>query len=197
MNAERNVMKKQNETLSFAIGAVIGTALAVYVASQQGIYAEAQMDVVKSVDECKVIIMQEEIQEAVAEEPVEVILEEPEIKPALVSLGEFKLTAYCACEKCCGEWALNRPVDDAGNPIVVGACGEVLVEGVSIAVDKAVIPYGTEILVNGRTYKAQDCGGAIKGNRIDVYFNSHADALEFGVQYAEVFMKKGAGTNGT
>ena len=194
-------MKKQNNSLGFAIGAVIGTAFAVYVASQQGIYAEAQMDAVKSVDECKVIITQEEIQKPVAEkpveEPVEATLEEPETEPALVSLGEFKLTAYCACEKCCGEWALDRPVDKAGNPIIVGACGEVLVEGVSIAVDKSVIPYGAEVLVNGYTYKAQDCGGAIKGNRIDVYFESHEDALEFGVQYAEVFLKKGAGENGT
>jgi len=189
-------MKKQNDALSFAIGAVIGTALAVYVASQQGIYAEAQMDVVKSVDDCKVIITQEEIQKPVEEAPVEATLEEPETEPALVSLGEFKLTAYCACEKCCGEWALNRPVDKAGNPIIVGACGEVLVEGVSVAVDKTVIPYGTEIFVNGQAYKAQDCGGAIKGNRIDVYFDSHEDALEFGVQYAEVFLKKGAGENG-
>lgn len=190
-------MKKQNSGLSFAIGAFIGTALAVYVASQQGIYAEAHPEVLKSVDECKVMILQEEIQKPVAETPVEATLEEHETEPALVSLGEFKLTAYCACEKCCGEWALDRPVDKAGNPIIVGACGEVLVEGVSVAVDKSVIPYGTEIFVNGQAYKAQDCGGAIKGNRIDVYFESHADALEFGVQYAEVFLKKGAGTNGT
>lgn len=109
------------------------------------------------------------------------------VKP--VSLGEFKLTAYCSCEICCNKWALNRPRDENGNEIVYGAIGERLQEGYSIAVDPTVIPYRTEVIINGHTYKAQDCGGAIKGNRIDVYFSSHEDALEFGVKYAEVFVK--------
>ena len=101
-----------------------------------------------------------------------------------VSLGNFKLTAYCSCSLCCGKWANNRP-----NGVVYGAIGEELKEGYSIAVDPAVIPYRSEVVINGHTFKAQDCGGAIKGNRIDVYFEDHNDALEFGVQYAEVFSK--------
>ena len=105
-----------------------------------------------------------------------------------VSLGNFKLTAYCSCSLCCGKWAYNRPVDENGNEIIYGSIGERLKEGHSIAVDPSVIPYGTEVSINGHTYKAQDCGGAIKGNKIDVYFSSHEDALEFGVQYAEVFL---------
>ena len=103
----------------------------------------------------------------------------------LISLGEFKLTAYCSCPICCGKWAYNRP-----NGVVYGATGEELIEGYSIAVDPNVIPYNTEVLINGRTYKAQDCGGAIKGNRIDIYFEDHNEALKFGVQYAEVFLVK-------
>ena len=106
-----------------------------------------------------------------------------------VSLGEFKLTAYCSCEICCGKWALNRPIDTNGNEIVYGSIGERLTEGYSIAVDPNVIPYGTEVVINGHTYKAQDCGGAIKENRIDVYCDDHQAALNFGVQYAEVFIK--------
>lgn len=101
-----------------------------------------------------------------------------------VSLGNFKLTAYCSCELCCGKWANNRP-----NGVVYGAIGEELKEGYSIAVDPTVIDYNSRVLINGRVYEAQDCGGAIKGNRIDVYFEDHNDALEFGVQYAEVFIK--------
>ena len=103
------------------------------------------------------------------------------VKP--VNLGEFKLTAYCSCAKCCGKWAYNRP-----NGIVYGAIGEELKEGYSIAVDPNVIPYNSEVIINGKTYEAQDCGGAIKGNRIDVYFEDHNEALEFGVQYSEVFV---------
>lgn len=115
----------------------------------------------------------------------EMIGQEPaEEKKEYESLGEFKLTAYCSCEKCCGIWAYSRP-----NGIVYGAIGEELKEGYSIAVDPNVIPYGTEVVIYGKTYKAQDCGGAIKGNRIDVYFNDHDDALEFGVQYADIFIK--------
>lgn len=103
------------------------------------------------------------------------------VKP--VNLGKFKLTAYCSCEECCGKWAYNRP-----NGIVYGAIGEELKEGYSIAVDPDVIPYRSEVIINGKKYRAQDCGGAIKGNRIDVYFEDHNDALDFGVQYAEVFV---------
>lgn len=105
-----------------------------------------------------------------------------------VSLGKFKLTAYCPCSECCGKWANNRPVDDNGNVIVYGSIGEILVAGVSIAVDPDVIQYGTEVVINGHTYKAQDCGNGIEGNDIDIYMLDHDDALEFGVQYAEVFL---------
>lgn len=34
-------------------------------------------------------------------------------------------------------------------------------------------------------------GGAIKGNRIDVYFDDHSEALDFGVQYKEIYVKEG------
>lgn len=102
-------------------------------------------------------------------------------------LGEFVLTAYCSCEKCCGKWALNRPKDEDGNDIVYGASGSVLKAGVSVAVDPSVIPYGSKVYIDGVEYVAHDCGGAIKGNRIDVYFgDSHETALEFGKKTATV-----------
>lgn len=104
------------------------------------------------------------------------------------SLGEFKLTAYCPCQRCCNEWALNRPIDKDGNEIVYGSTGETLIEGVSIAVDPSVIPYGSEVIIDGQTYIAHDTGGAIKKNRIDVYMSDHNRALDFGVKYAEVYM---------
>lgn len=128
-----------------------------------------------------------EIKQQIENNPKEVEIETDKevdtqaIKP--VSLGEFKLTGYCSCEKCCGIWANNRP-----NGVVYGAIGEELKENYSIAVDPVVIPYRTEVVINGHVYKAQDCGGAIKGNRIDIYFEDHDEALEFGVQYEEVFI---------
>ena len=97
-------------------------------------------------------------------------------------LGQFKLTAYCSCAQCCGQWAANRANG------VVGANGEVLTTGNSIAVDPKIIPLGSKVEINGKVYIAQDTGGAIKGNRIDVYYSSHQSALNFGTQNADVYL---------
>ena len=105
---------------------------------------------------------------------------EEETRPAYLDMGKFKLTAYCACKKCCGKWADGKT-----------ATGTFPVQGRTIAVDEDVIPYGSEVIVNGHTYVAEDCGGAIVGNRIDVYFDNHEEALEFGVQYGQVLLKVG------
>ena len=114
-----------------------------------------------------------------------VVVKEIVFEPEPKSLGEFKVTAYCSCEKCCGRWANNRP-----NGIVYGASGEQLIPNVSIATDPSVIPYGTTVVINGNEYVSHDCGGAIKENRIDIYMESHEQALEWGVKYLEVFVKE-------
>lgn len=127
--------------------------------------------------------------ESVATEPPSTEPDEIEpTEPPLISLGTFKLTAYCSCQKCCGSYALNRPVDEDGNEIVYGAMGVRLEAGVSIAVDPRVIPYGAQVIIDGHTYTAHDTGGNIKGNRIDVYFDDHQEAWNFGTQYAEVYV---------
>ncbi len=113
----------------------------------------------------------------------------PKVKqPEYTSLGEFLITAYCSCEICCDHYALDRPKDENGNEIVKGSIGEVLTPEYSIAIDPKVIPYGTEVMFGGNTYLSQDCGGKIKGKRIDVYFSDHQSALEWGKQYHEVFI---------
>lgn len=104
------------------------------------------------------------------------------------SLGQFKLTAYCSCRKCCGKYAENRPIDSRGETIVYGASGNKLSADRSIAVDTSIIPYGSKVIINGRTYVAEDCGGKVKGKHIDVYFSNHSKALEFGKKYAEVYL---------
>lgn len=135
----------------------------------------------------------EPVDVAVTVEPV--IATEPQVasKPKITSLGEYKLTAYCSCEKCCGNWGNDRPTDENGNPIVYTANGSVAKQGVTIAADTDVIPFDSKILIDGHEYTVQDCGGAIKGNRIDVYFESHEEALQFGVQYKEIFLKERKG----
>ena len=97
--------------------------------------------------------------------------------------GEFKLTAYCPCMKCCGK-------TDG-----ITSTGTLAAEGRTIAVDPRVIPYGSSVTIyfadgTSHTYTAEDCGGAIKENRIDVFFSSHDAARAFGVQSAMVYVEE-------
>ena len=97
-------------------------------------------------------------------------------EPTLKSLGVFTATHYCSCAICCGKT----------NGIT--ATGTKATAGRTIAVDPSVIPYGTEVIVNGNTYIAEDCGGAIKGKRIDIFCDSHETALVNGLKRVEVFV---------
>ena len=103
---------------------------------------------------------------------------EPEEGEERIALGEYQLTAYCACVSCCGK-------SDG-----ITATGTIATAGRTIAVDPRVIPYGSKVEINGNVYIAEDCGGAIKYNRIDIFFDSHSEALQFGVQRAQVYLLK-------
>jgi uncharacterized protein YabE (DUF348 family)/3D (Asp-Asp-Asp) domain-containing protein len=65
-------------------------------------------------------------------------------------------------------------------------------EGYStIAVDPKVIPMGTKLYVDGYGFAiAADTGSAIKGNKIDVFFNSYKEACNWGVKYVDVYVLK-------
>ena len=114
---------------------------------------------------------------------------EPEVEPEpeLESLGEYRITAYCSCEICCGEWALNRP-----NGIVYGAAGVELEAGVSCA---SPLPFGTVVEIEGLgEYTVQDRTAQwvvdkYGENLIDIYFDDHEAALEFGLQFKNVYLK--------
>ena len=90
-------------------------------------------------------------------------------------IGQYKITYYCACKQCCGKT----------NGIT--ASGAKVQEGVTVAADTSKLPFGTNIYINGIGWRTvQDRGGAIKGNKIDIYMNSHAEALAWGVKYLPV-----------
>lgn len=89
------------------------------------------------------------------------------------STAIYKVTGYCACVKCCGKT----------NGIT--ASGTKATAGKTVAAS-AQFSFGTKLLINGTTYTVEDRGGAIKGNKIDVYFNTHAEALQWGVKYLPV-----------
>lgn len=89
----------------------------------------------------------------------------------------FKVTYYCGCSKCCGTWSSGSESE------ATGAAGTKLKPFYSVAVDRKVIPLGTILTdENGNEYKAEDTGGAIKGNRIDIFTGNHQEALNQGVK---------------
>lgn len=96
------------------------------------------------------------------------------VKKAKTKNEVFKVTAYCPCNECSGEYGRQT------------ATGHTARSWHTIAVDPTVIPYGTHVKINGVEYIAEDCGGAVKGNVIDIFFDTHEETEQFGVQYLEV-----------
>ncbi len=96
------------------------------------------------------------------------------------SLGVFNVSAYDACVECTGK--------NPGDPgYGITASGAVATANHTIAVDPNVIPLGTHVIINGQEYVAEDTGGAIQGNCIDIYYEDHNEALKFGRKNIEVF----------
>ncbi len=94
----------------------------------------------------------------------------------LVPLGTFKTTAYCPCYQCSEGWGRQT------------SSGALATANHTVAVDKRVIPMGSRLLINGEEYVAQDVGGGVKGNHIDIYFNTHGETRQHGVRNAEVYL---------
>lgn len=113
----------------------------------------------------------------VPEQIVEEVTETPTEVEKQISLGVCKVTAYCK---------ENYPHICNNGDSSKTATGTIPTSGRTVAVDPTIIPYGSKVIINGHTYIAEDCGGAIKGNRVDICFNTHQEALDFGIQYLEV-----------
>ena len=97
---------------------------------------------------------------------------------SVTDLGNFTATHYCSCAKCCGT--------ETGKT----ATGTQATAERTIAVDPEIIPLGSKVIINNKVYIAEDTGGAIKGNRIDIYCESHQEALELGVKKVKVYLIK-------
>ena len=85
----------------------------------------------------------------------------------------YKITAYCSCSKCCGKTTGRT------------ASGTKATAGRTVAASSK-FAFGTKLNIGGHIYTVEDRGGAINGNRIDIYVNSHAQALQWGVKYLPV-----------
>ena len=127
--------------------------------------------------------------EAEAIEPAEPIekpkkekVQKKEKKYFWMSLGEFEITAYCG-GTCCS----------SGTGIT--ASGNTAEEGKTIGVDPDIIPLGSKVKIvfadgTEHVYRADDTGSAINGNIIDLYMESHEDALVFGRQTCKVYIRE-------
>ncbi len=96
---------------------------------------------------------------------------------------EMRVTAYCPCSKCCGIYSDGRTANNykiKENDVLVAAPPD--------------YPFGTEIIIpgynNNEPVIVRDRGGAINGDRLDVYFPTHQEALNWGVRYLTVRVKK-------
>ena len=85
----------------------------------------------------------------------------------------YKITAYCPCAKCCGKTNGRT------------ASGTTATPGRTVAASSQ-FAFGTKLNIGGHVYTVEDRGGAINGNKIDIFVSSHAQALQWGVRYLPV-----------
>ncbi len=92
---------------------------------------------------------------------------------------QMRVTAYCPCERCCGRHADG-----------ITASGHIIEDGDTFVAADGRYPFGAQMVIpgynNDKPVKVLDRGGAIRGDKLDVFFNSHQQALEWGVRNLEV-----------
>jgi 3D (Asp-Asp-Asp) domain-containing protein len=93
----------------------------------------------------------------------------------------MEVTAYCPCKECCGPGAMGLTA--SGKTVNYNG-------GAFVAADTDVLPFGTKLVIPGYSHEAPieviDRGGAIKGHKLDVFFDSHEEALKWGRQWVAV-----------
>ncbi len=88
----------------------------------------------------------------------------------------MEVTAYCPCEQCCGQYADG-----------VTASGYRIQAGDRFVAGPPWLPYLTVLDIPGYGLApVLDRGGMIKGFKIDVYFDTHEEALNWGIRYLKV-----------
>lgn len=89
--------------------------------------------------------------------------------------GNARVTFYCPNSCCCGEYATGYT-----------ASGTLATEGRTVATGED-IPFGTEVMINGQVYIAEDRG--VGSGEIDVFVNDHETALAMGMYYTDVYIR--------
>ena len=90
-------------------------------------------------------------------------------------LGEFDTTAYCNCQSCCsGGFALTYS-------------GTVPKANHTISADITRFPIGTRLMIGDTIYTVEDIGSGVYANRLDIYFDTHQEALDYGRKTVDVY----------
>ena len=109
--------------------------------------------------------------------PVKIDAPAPMLIPTKPRVVMMEVTAYCPCKKCCGPRA--QGITASGKRVNFNG-------GLFVAADKNVFDFHTKLKIpgyaRGRAVPVLDRGGAIKGNKLDVFFPSHTEALKWGRQ---------------
>ncbi len=135
-----------------------------------------------------IVISEEVVEEPVIEEPT---VDENGVPTNYVRYIDCQATAYCLCKKCTGKTPGSSGYGRTASGYVITPGNNEKV----IAVDKKQIPLGTKVYVEGLNGApsygyalAADTGGAIKGNKIDLYYDSHAECLKWGRRQVRVYI---------
>lgn len=92
-------------------------------------------------------------------------------------LGVFDITGYCSCEVCCGK-----------KEIYLTKAETIPRAGYTVAADPSILEMGTKVEIGGIVYTVEDTGESVTGNVIDIYFDTHEEAVRFGRQRKEVYL---------
>ncbi len=108
---------------------------------------------------------------------------EPSARGTWAPMGEYRVTAYSACVRCCGK----------SDGITADGTYAPGFKGVLVSAPKD-IPFGTRLWVEGvGLVEVHDRGGAIKGRRLELFFQKYNDAVQWGVQKRQVWVWKESG----
>lgn len=149
-----------------------------------GVYEEREEEVAREVIDDPMVVSasmirseQVTIREEIAEPETVETEEEPEPEREWHEVGKCRITHYCPCSRCCGQWANG-----------ITATGTTAKEGRTIAVDPKIIPLGSEVMIHDLVYIAEDTG--VSGNAVDIYLNDHQHCLNEGLYTATVYWRE-------
>jgi 3D (Asp-Asp-Asp) domain-containing protein len=104
----------------------------------------------------------------------------PVVSKPKTRVVRMEVTAYCPCKKCCGENA--QGITASGHEVSYN-------QSRFVAADTDRLPFGTKLIVPGYAaapVEVIDRGGAIKGHKLDVFYPTHEEALQWGRQWVDV-----------